>query len=92
MGAGREQPESDDIDPDTHLRMNGSDRPISKTSRTALASNAHVPSIRIPSNVNIAPSTSACDHAGPRAGWMNRGSSDRKNSATFGLRVFTITP
>ncbi len=54
--------------------------------------NAYVPSVRHPIATKIEPRISDCDQAAPLSGSMNCGRYDKKNSATFGLSVFTTTP
>jgi len=78
--------------PATYLCTNGSDRPVSKRVRSALAVSAYRASVMQPITTNDEPRMSDCKAGDPRSGSINCGKNDKKNKATFGLKILTTMP
>jgi len=78
--------------PATYRCTNGSDRPVSSRARNALAVSAYRASVMQPIRTNDEPRMSDCKAGDPRSGSMNCGKNDKKNKATFGLKILTTMP
>lgn len=78
--------------PATYRCTNGSDRPVSNRARSALAVSAYRASVKQPINTNVEPKMSDCKAGEPRPVSINCGRNDKKNNATFGLKILTTMP
>ena len=78
--------------PATYRCTNGSDRPVSSRVLNALAVSAYSASVMQPITTNVDPRMSDCNAGEPRPVSINYGKNDKKNNATFGLKILTIIP
>ena len=60
--------------------------------RNALAVSAYSASVMQPIKTNVEPKMSDCSAGEPRPVSINCGKNDKKNNATFGLKILTMIP